>query len=217
MAAEYRNDGGIQNINSTVSGAQAVGTGAVASVGAASPSQNALAEAVALLTRQLPSLDLDPAAAEDAEAHLEDLGAEAAAGHGLAVWRELTDTAWDHGILPDDALTPRKAAARIVRLGELDPATAESVHRVAGAVEQVLFAPRPQPVPGLPDDVRRLRAALRARVGRLTRIRAIVAPRSAVRALGDLADRWTAFKAGTAERWTALVRRPSGRPGEQSG
>ena len=144
-------------------------------------------------------------------------GAEAAAGHVLAVWRELTDTAWDHGILPDDALTPRKAAARIVRLGELDPATAESVHRVAGAVEQVLFAPRPQPVPGLPDDVRRLRAALRARVGRLTRIRAIVAPRSAVRALGDLADRWTAFKAGTAERWTALVRRPSGRPGEQSG
>ena len=79
MAAEYRNDGGIQNINSTVSGAQAVGTGAVASMGAASPSQNALAEAVALLTRQLPSLDLDPAAAEDAEAHLEDLGAEAAA------------------------------------------------------------------------------------------------------------------------------------------
>jgi transglutaminase-like putative cysteine protease len=144
-------------------------------------------------------------------------GAEVAGGHVLAVWRELTDTAWDYGILPDDALTPRKAAARIVRLGELDPATAESVHRVAGAVEQVLFAPRPQPVPGLPDDVRRLRAALRARVGRLTRIRAIVAPRSAVRALWELADRWTAFKAGAAERWTALVRRPSSRPGEQRG
>ncbi|GAA3306238.1 hypothetical protein GCM10020295_61930 [Streptomyces cinereospinus] len=66
--------------------------------------------------------------------------AEVVTGHVLALWRELTDTAWDYGIAPDDALTPRKAAARIVRLGQLDEPTARSVHRVAGAVEQVLFA-----------------------------------------------------------------------------
>ncbi|MFI7399891.1 DUF3488 and DUF4129 domain-containing transglutaminase family protein [Streptomyces sp. NPDC049541] len=140
--------------------------------------------------------------------------AQVAAGHVLAVWGELTDTAWDYGIVPDDALTPRKAAARIVRLGQLDAATAESVHRVAGAVEQVLFAPEPRDVPGLADHVRSLRAALRSRAGWATRVRAVVAPRSAVRAVWDLTDRWTAFKARCAERWSVRVRRPSG---QQSG
>jgi transglutaminase-like putative cysteine protease len=139
----------------------------------------------------------------------EGASAEAAAGHVLAVWRELADTAWDYGIPPDDALTPRKAAARIVRLGQLDEAAAQSVHRVAGAVEQVLFAPRPQAVSGLADDVRRLRVALRSRVSRSTRLRAVVAPRSAIRAVWDLADRWTAFKQRLTVRMTTLFRRPS--------
>ncbi|AWW40024.1 transglutaminase TgpA family protein [Streptomyces cadmiisoli] len=140
--------------------------------------------------------------------------AEVAAAYVLAVWRELTDTAWDYGILPDDALTPRKAAARIVRLGHLDEQAAASVHRVAGAVEQVLFAPRPRAQTGLADNVRTLRAALRSRVSRRTRVRAVVAPRSAVRAVWDLNDRWTAFRARLATRWAALIRRPSG---QQSG
>ncbi|MFI9149107.1 DUF3488 and DUF4129 domain-containing transglutaminase family protein [Streptomyces sp. NPDC053367] len=139
--------------------------------------------------------------------------AEAAAGHVLAVWRELTDTAWDYGIPPDDALTPRKAAERIVRLGQLDEAAAQGVHRVAGAVEQVLFAPRPRAVSGLADEVRGLRAALRSRVSRSTRVRAVVAPRSAVRAVWELGDRWAAFRERLAERLTALVRRPSGQRG----
>ncbi|MBV7694881.1 DUF3488 and transglutaminase-like domain-containing protein [Streptomyces sp. TRM70350] len=140
--------------------------------------------------------------------------AEVAAGHVLAVWRELTDTAWDYGIVPDDALTPRKAAARIVRLGHVDEPTAQSVHRVAGAVEQVLFAPNPRWEAGLADDVRRLRAALRARAGLRTRIRAVVVPRSAIRAVWDLSDRWATAKARVATGWAALVRRPSG---QQSG
>ncbi|MFD7460429.1 MULTISPECIES: transglutaminase TgpA family protein [unclassified Streptomyces] len=140
--------------------------------------------------------------------------AEAAAGHVLAVWRELTDSAWDYGIVPDEALTPRKAAARIVRLGELEEEPAAAVHRVAGAVEQVLFAPRPQAVTGLAAEVREVRAALRSRVGWRTRVRAVLAPRSAVRALWDVADRWSAFRARWAGRRSALLRRPSG---QQSG
>ncbi|MFD7439695.1 transglutaminaseTgpA domain-containing protein [Streptomyces sp. NPDC059861] len=141
--------------------------------------------------------------------------AEVAAGHVLAVWRELTDTAWDYGIAPDDALTPRKAAARIVRLGHLDDQTTRSVHRVAGAVEQVLFAPDPHAEAGLADEVRRLRGALRARAGRRTRIRAVLAPRSAVRAVWDLNDRWLAMKGRVATGWAAaLARRPFG---QQSG
>ncbi|MFR9795551.1 DUF3488 and DUF4129 domain-containing transglutaminase family protein [Streptomyces sp. MS06] len=137
--------------------------------------------------------------------------ARAAAGHVLAVWRELIDTAWDYGIPPDEALTPRGTAARIVRLGRLQEPVAASVHRVAGAVEQVLYAPRPRAEAGLADEVRRLRAALRSGVGWSTRVRAVVAPRSAVRALWDAADRWTALRTRWAGRWTALVlRRPSG-------
>ncbi|MDQ0796848.1 transglutaminase-like putative cysteine protease [Streptomyces sp. B1I3] len=61
----------------------------------------------------------------------------------MAAWREVTDTAWDHGIAPDESLTPRKAAARVVRLGRLEATAAAAVHRVAGAVEQVLYAPGP--------------------------------------------------------------------------
>ena len=83
---------------------------------------------------------------------------EATASRTLAAWRELTDTAWDHGITPDDSQTPRGAAARIVRLGRLDQASADAVHRVADAVEQVLYAPVPRPATGLAEDTRRVRA-----------------------------------------------------------
>ncbi|MFF1547366.1 DUF3488 and DUF4129 domain-containing transglutaminase family protein [Streptomyces sp. NPDC058291] len=142
----------------------------------------------------------------------EEAGA-AAAGHVLAVWRELTDTAWDFGIEPDEALTPRRAAARIVRIGELDETVARSVHRVAGALEQVLYAPEPRAETGLADEVRTVRAALREKAGWTTRVRAVVAPRSAVRALWGLADRWTLLKAGWTARLSALLRRPSGQQG----
>src|SRR5690606_2982440 len=104
-----------------------------------------------------------------------------AAPHVLAVWDELTDTAWDHGVSPDESLTPRKAAARVVRLGRLDEEAAASVHRVADAVEQVLYAPRPRPVAGLAGDVRRVITGLRASSGRSARLRAVFAPRSTVR------------------------------------
>ncbi|WP_328867366.1 transglutaminase TgpA family protein [Streptomyces sp. NBC_00304] len=138
----------------------------------------------------------------------------------LATWREITDTAWDHGIVPDESLTPRKAAERLVRLGRLDTNGAEAVHRVAGAVEQVLYAPEPRPEAGLSEDVQTVRAALRASVGGLLRLRAIVAPRSAVRVVWAASDRRAALTA----RWhlprrPAWLRRPawSRRPSGQEG
>ncbi|MEU8696746.1 DUF3488 and transglutaminase-like domain-containing protein [Streptomyces sp. NPDC048680] len=132
----------------------------------------------------------------------------------LAAWREITDTAWDHGIVPDESLTPRKAAARIVRLGQLGTDGAEAVHRVAGAVEQVLYAPEPRPGAGLPEDVQAVRTALRASVGRSTRLRAVVAPRSAVRVVWAASERRAALTA----RWH-LPRRPTWlrRPSHQEG
>lgn len=130
----------------------------------------------------------------------------------LAAWREVSDTAWDHGITPDASQTPRKAAERLVRLGGLDGTASAAVHRLAGAVEQVLYAPEPRPVVGLSDDVAVVRAGLRASAGRPGRLRATVAPRSAVRVIWALSERrarmarrWTS-RLGRA-RWTALATR----------
>ncbi|CAL9574146.1 hypothetical protein SUDANB132_04898 [Streptomyces sp. enrichment culture] len=113
-----------------------------------------------------------------------------AAPYVLALWDELTDTAWDHGIPPDESLTPRGAAARIVRLGRLDQGAAASVHRVADAVEQILYAPRPRPVAGLADEVRRVTAGLREGASRRERLRATLAPRSVVRVVWAASARW---------------------------
>ncbi|MEW2261347.1 DUF3488 and transglutaminase-like domain-containing protein [Streptomyces sp. NPDC047853] len=138
---------------------------------------------------------------------------EADAGpHTLAVWQELTDTAWDVGILPQESQTPRRAAARIVRLGQLDPAAAASVHRVADAVEQALYAPRPRPTAGLAEDVRRAEAGLRAGVGRGTRLRARFAPRSTVRVVWAASAWWAASKRRVAAARPTL-RRARGQQG----
>ncbi|MEU2058814.1 DUF3488 and transglutaminase-like domain-containing protein [Streptomyces sp. NPDC013455] len=134
---------------------------------------------------------------------------EAAAAHTLAAWQELTDSAWDHGIAPDDALTPRKAAARIVRLGRLDPAAGAAVHRVADAVEQVLYAPRPGPTAGAAEDVRRVIEGLRAAVGTGARLRALFLPRSSVRVLWAVYARWAALRNRVAAA-RPVLRRPSG-------
>ncbi len=133
--------------------------------------------------------------------------------HTLAVWQELTDTAWDFGIPPDDSQTPRKTAARIVRLGHLDPPAATSVHRVADAVEQVLYAPSPRPTAGLAEDVRGVLSNLRSKAGRTAKLRALLAPRSSVRAAWALSDWWITLKQrATAARPT--LRRPS-TPGQR--
>ncbi|MFI1778734.1 DUF4129 domain-containing protein, partial [Streptomyces sp. NPDC020406] len=141
-----------------------------------------------------------------------------ATGRVMAAWREVTDTAWDHGIAPDESQTPRKAAARVVRLGRLDGAAAAAVHRLAGAVEQVLYAAEPRAVTGTADDVSALREGLWASAGRLDRLRATFAPRSAVRVVWALSERRTALAHRWArrpgrDRWSARLRRPSRQQG----
>ncbi|MFD5752648.1 DUF3488 and DUF4129 domain-containing transglutaminase family protein [Streptomyces sp. NPDC127033] len=125
----------------------------------------------------------------------------------LAAWREVIDTAWDHGIPPDESGTPRKTAERIVRLGGLDGEAAAAVHRVAGSVEQVLYAPVPRPGTGLAEDARLIREGLSAAVGRWTRLRALLAPRSAVRVIWYGAERWHAVAARWTDRRLELTRR----------
>ncbi|MFE6483510.1 DUF3488 and DUF4129 domain-containing transglutaminase family protein [Streptomyces sp. NPDC057757] len=127
----------------------------------------------------------------------------------LGAWLEVTDTAWDHGIEPDDSLTPRKAAARIVRIGQLDPAAEDAVHRLAAAVEQVLYAPNPRATPGLAEDARQIAGSFHASASRTARLRALLAPRSAIRVAWAASDRWTALTRSLAARWETLVHRPS--------
>ncbi|OKI05214.1 transglutaminase [Streptomyces sp. CB02923] len=136
----------------------------------------------------------------------------------LAAWRELVDSGWDYGILPDDSLTPRKAAERIVRIGELHGTAADAAHRVAASVEQVLYAPDPRPEPGLADEVRRVRTGLRDAASRRLRLRALLAPRSAARALWALSSRWSAFVTRcTASPPATAVRRVAGAVGLSRG
>ncbi|WP_406389457.1 DUF3488 and DUF4129 domain-containing transglutaminase family protein [Streptomyces sp. NBC_00887] len=136
----------------------------------------------------------------------------------MAAWRELTDTAWDHGIEPDESQTPRKAAARLVRLGKLTGTAASAAHRVAGAVEQVLYAPEPLAPAGSAEDVLAVQAGLRGSAGRLGRLRATVAPRSAVRVIWTISERRAAFRLRWMdrpgrERWATRLRRPSRQQG----
>ncbi|MEU9209955.1 DUF3488 and transglutaminase-like domain-containing protein [Streptomyces sp. NPDC048415] len=132
------------------------------------------------------------------------------AAYTLEAWQEVTDTAWDYGIAPDESQTPRRSAARIVRLGSLDEAASASVHRVAAAVEQVLYAPRPRPVAGLADDAHRIVDTLRASAGRTGRLRALLLPRSAIRVAWAAAANWaTLTSRARAHRETLLRRRPS--------
>ncbi|WP_446042075.1 transglutaminase TgpA family protein [Streptomyces sp. SID1121] len=127
------------------------------------------------------------------------------AARTLAAWREITDTAWDYGIPPDDSRTPRKAAERIVREGRLEPAAAQAAHRLADAVEQVLYAPVPRPGTGLAEDVRLVHEGLRAPAGRAARLRALLAPRSSIRVMWALSERWSVLT----DRWTAHRLHPS--------
>jgi transglutaminase-like putative cysteine protease len=130
-------------------------------------------------------------------------------GRVLAAWRELVDSAWDYGVLPDTAQTPRRAADRLVRVARLDDDAARAARRLAAAVERTLYAPAPGPVAEVAEDVRRVRRALYAGADWFTRVRAVLAPRSAARLGWRIADRWAlAVRRGreVAGRAAAVVR-----------
>ncbi|MER5732784.1 DUF3488 and transglutaminase-like domain-containing protein [Streptomyces sp. NPDC002138] len=136
-------------------------------------------------------------------------------GDPLLAWRELGDAAWDVGIAPDEALSPRAAAARIIERGRLEADAADAVRRIAGAVERVLYAPPSGASPALSPapDVLAARTALLAAVSRRTRLRALFAPRSAARVAWAASARWSALT----RRATALTQRLRPRPRRGSG
>lgn len=136
----------------------------------------------------------------------------------LAAWREITDSAWDYGVAPDESQTPRRTAARIVEATGLTGRAADAVHRAASAVEQVLYAPEPGPAPGLTEDVHRVRAGLRAGARRTARTRAVLAPRSAIRVIWELSLRRAAASERLRQRFAGLDRWMTAlRPSRQRG
>ncbi|MEU8620044.1 DUF3488 and transglutaminase-like domain-containing protein [Streptomyces sp. NPDC048623] len=131
----------------------------------------------------------------------------------LAVWQEINDTAWDYGIAPDESRTPRRTAARLVREGELPPDAADAVHRVARAVEEALYAPRPRPATGLTDQAALIHRGLHASATARARLRARLAPRSAARVTRAAGERWETLRLSWSARartaFAGLRRKPS--------
>ncbi|MEV7525979.1 DUF3488 and transglutaminase-like domain-containing protein [Streptomyces sp. NPDC091371] len=127
-------------------------------------------------------------------------------GEVPAAWRELGDAAWDVGLPPDGALSPRRAAARVADLGGLDAEAAAAVRRVAGAVERSLYAPpgAESSYPGLADDVLLARAGLLAAASRGSRLRALLLPRSAARLSWAAARRWSSLTTAVSARLAAV-------------
>ncbi|RAG81450.1 transglutaminase [Streptacidiphilus pinicola] len=125
----------------------------------------------------------------------------------LAAWREMVDTAWDHGIPPDDAETPRHTAARISELGGLGPGPSAAAGRLALATEQVLYAPVVSTPLSLRQDVREVREGLSAGSDRRTRVRAVVLPTSSSQLLRGLPGRARAAATLWAQGRAAALRR----------
>ena len=137
-----------------------------------------------------------------------------AEGLTMSAWREVVDTGWDYGVLPDESETPRRAMNRLVRDGRLSGEAADAAGSLATAVEQTLYAPHPRPVPGLAADVHRVRAGLRASASRRVRLRALLLPRSSARVAWSLSARWEAAATRattTAHRLTSPFRRRTSR------
>jgi transglutaminase-like putative cysteine protease len=127
----------------------------------------------------------------------------------LAAWRELLDTAWDYGIVPDPTQTPRRAADRLVQETGLDVVAAEAVCRVALAAERVLYAQRPTKAAGLATDVNHVRTALHNTADRRERFQALLMPRSLIRVIWDLSERWNDRRAHPChpmQRWIQVLR-----------
>ncbi|WP_033216857.1 transglutaminaseTgpA domain-containing protein [Kitasatospora phosalacinea] len=129
----------------------------------------------------------------------------------LAAWAELVDSAWDLGIPPDEARTPRNAVRRLAEDARLDADSAAAAGRVALATERVMYARESDAPPYLGGDVRAAREALRVRATRVRRLRALLLPASAVRLWWRAQDRAAVRRERTAER-VAAVRAAVTRP-----
>ncbi|TDB86603.1 transglutaminase [Actinomadura sp. KC216] len=102
------------------------------------------------------------------------------AGAAHAAWREMRADALDHGLEWRASDSPRATARRLGELLELDEAGAQALARIARAEELARYslARSPEPPERLRADVRTVRDAFAASVGRGARWRARLLPPS---------------------------------------
>lgn len=107
-----------------------------------------------------------------------------------AAWRELRADAVDHGLVLRPSDSPRATARRLTEELELATAAAAALHRLATAEELARYSTRaPVARSRLDGDVRTVRQAFAAAVGRRIRLRAKVAPPSTMRSVGSASTR----------------------------
>ncbi|TDC69108.1 transglutaminase [Actinomadura sp. GC306] len=105
-----------------------------------------------------------------------------AADAAHAAWREMRADALDHGFEWRSSDSPRATARRLGELLELDPEGARALGRIARAEELARYSlsRSPEPPERLRADVRTVRDAFAAAVGRRARLRARLLPPSTV-------------------------------------
>jgi len=101
-----------------------------------------------------------------------------AAAH--AAWDEVLALAHDLGLALDRAETPRVTAVRLGREGSLDTAAGDDLTALARAEERARYSRGPQADESLSQTLRRVRGALLAEAGRVTRLRAWLLPASVI-------------------------------------
>jgi hypothetical protein len=126
-----------------------------------------------------------------------------------AAWREMRADALDHGLDWRASDTPRAAACRLGELLELDSPATQALGRIARAEEMARYAPsRPTtPAESLREDVRTVREAISAAVGRRARLRARLLPPSTMTSLGSATRAASAHMSAAAARLEALTTR----------
>ncbi|MBX9389054.1 transglutaminaseTgpA domain-containing protein [Streptomonospora nanhaiensis] len=117
------------------------------------------------------------------------LRAATAAERAHAAWRELHDDCRDLGLAWNAAESPRAVAERLSAESGLAEDARAALWRLAMAEESARYAPRPSEAGALPEDGRRVRAALRAARGRTAALTAVLLPRSLLRAPAAAARR----------------------------
>ncbi|MEY9213003.1 transglutaminase-like putative cysteine protease [Thermobifida halotolerans] len=101
-----------------------------------------------------------------------------AASLARSAWLELRDDLLDLGRPWNPAHSPRAVERALVEDGRLDADARAALHRVVAAVEAVHYAPGPFTVPHLAGDSRTVRRALTAASPPLSRVLALLLPRS---------------------------------------
>ncbi len=139
----------------------------------------ALIPAVARARLRRRRLRHRPAAADPPAGDTVTGDAAAVARHRAHLaWDELMDSLVDHGVELDPTETPRATARRLIRLLGAGPSATRGIERLSLAEERARYAAVPLPPEGLAKAVRTVCRELSAESGRLTRLRAVLLPRS---------------------------------------